>query len=341
MSSPTENAAFRLPVIEYLRGFAALSVAWFHITNGAEENWLRLSGSYGWLGVEIFFVISGFVIPLSIANSFRQYSIRDFPRFMARRLLRLEPPYLVSIVLVIGLWELSALTPEFQGQLPSWSIGQCMAHLFYLVPLLDHQWLQPIYWSLAWEFAFYISMGLLYPALVVNGSNVRWYLLTGLAAGFVLLEIVPARILLFVMGIATFRMAAQRGSRSDKIANAAIVLMAGTIVGLTNPAIAIVGTATAALIHLGAPVFIRGALHARLMVLGGMSYSLYLIHVPVGGRAVNLARRFVESGLGEALASVVALAICVMFAYMFSKHIEKPSIALAKRMTHRKDERRP
>jgi peptidoglycan/LPS O-acetylase OafA/YrhL len=47
------------------------------------------------LGVSIFFFISGFVLPLSLAKN---YSLRDFPRFMAKRMLRIEPTYLASLI---------------------------------------------------------------------------------------------------------------------------------------------------------------------------------------------------------------------------------------------------
>jgi peptidoglycan/LPS O-acetylase OafA/YrhL len=51
---------------------------------------------FGYLGVDVFFVISGFVIPYSLWG--REYSLRQFPRYMIRRAVRLEPPYLASVV---------------------------------------------------------------------------------------------------------------------------------------------------------------------------------------------------------------------------------------------------
>jgi peptidoglycan/LPS O-acetylase OafA/YrhL len=44
-----------------------LSFAWFHLTNGGgldpAGGWFRTSGKYGWLGVEVFFVVPRFIIP--------------------------------------------------------------------------------------------------------------------------------------------------------------------------------------------------------------------------------------------------------------------------------------
>src|ERR1700704_2847705 len=108
--------------IEALRGMAALLVTWFHMTNTYSLDWVRYSGFYGWLGVDMFFVISGFIIPYSLHRS--QYKLAYFPHFLLRRLVRLEPPYLVSIALVLILWELAARSPGFGGAPPSYSLGQ-------------------------------------------------------------------------------------------------------------------------------------------------------------------------------------------------------------------------
>ena len=78
--------------VESLRGVAALAVAWFHVTAIHGDSWARSSGHYGWLGVDAFFVISGFVVPYSIARTFPNYTIRDLPNFVLRRATRLEPP---------------------------------------------------------------------------------------------------------------------------------------------------------------------------------------------------------------------------------------------------------
>jgi peptidoglycan/LPS O-acetylase OafA/YrhL len=102
----------RLAGIDALRGAAALSVAWFHLTNtfaGAS----REAGAAGWLGVDCFFVISGFVIPLSLHRA--GHGLAQFPAFMAKRLIRIEPPYLASLALVVALQVASSHAPGFAG----------------------------------------------------------------------------------------------------------------------------------------------------------------------------------------------------------------------------------
>ena len=66
-----------------------------------------MSGTLGYLGVSAFFVISGFVIPLSMDK--RGYVFpRDAADFAVRRLVRLEPAYLVSVTVAIAVTVLAA-----------------------------------------------------------------------------------------------------------------------------------------------------------------------------------------------------------------------------------------
>src|SRR3954470_23823868 len=81
-----ERASMRIPVLDPLRGIAALAVTWFHFTNGRPgylpSGLLKSSGSFGWLGVEVFFVISGFVIPYALWGA--GYRIERLGRFMLK-----------------------------------------------------------------------------------------------------------------------------------------------------------------------------------------------------------------------------------------------------------------
>lgn len=63
MKLKTNNIG-RLQHLDALRGLAAFSVVWFHLTaSGYGQEWSNF-GKYGYLGVHVFFVISGFIIPL-------------------------------------------------------------------------------------------------------------------------------------------------------------------------------------------------------------------------------------------------------------------------------------
>jgi peptidoglycan/LPS O-acetylase OafA/YrhL len=126
----------RIPVVEAMRGIAAIGVALYHFSGRFDTGLPLVFHSYGWLGVDIFFVISGFVIPLSLYG--KDYQLRDFPMFIMRRLVRLEPPYLASIGLGLILWHASSVAPGFRGTDPSYSLPQVLGHLFYAIPLTSY-----------------------------------------------------------------------------------------------------------------------------------------------------------------------------------------------------------
>ena len=120
---PMSSETKRIEIIHYLRGVASLAVAWFHLTNQWKDG-VQVSGSYGWLGVEAFFVISGFVIPYSISVNYKTYSTSAFVSFMSRRVLRIEVPYIVSMIVTMMLGYLSAMVPSFRGDIPHYTFAK-------------------------------------------------------------------------------------------------------------------------------------------------------------------------------------------------------------------------
>ena len=323
----------RIPVIDQLRGLAALSVAWFHLTNWS-GGWVAASGAWGWLGVEAFFVISGFAIPYGLARMQPTYSLRDFTSFMTRRLIRIEPPYIASIALMVLLNVFAASSSMFQGVPPAYEPEQVAAHLLYLVPLTNFQWIQPVYWSLAWEFAFYLTIGLVFPFIGLSGH--RWAARGVVITAIILVAVgaVSQLVVLFTMGFVVYRRLAMRDEISWTIA--LISASAAVMCGSKTWGNAVVGAATAMIIlfHSALPL-VRGRLGIALTGLGAISYSLYLVHIPIGSKIVNLGLRWVEWGPARFALSLVALVMSIMAAKIFWKMIERPSVLAARQLQKR------
>lgn len=329
----------KVAIVEYLRALAALSVAWFHLTNTYPWGAVRHSGSYGWLGVAVFFVISGFVLPLSIwGHGGSGYQFADFAAFAKRRIIRIEPPYLISVALAVILWQISSLLPAFRGHGPNLAVGQVLSHIAYLPPAFGYPWLQPVYWTLAYEFCFYGIVGVAYPALV------RWPLPTvGAVTAMALLAMVAifhrldADIPLFTMGCAVFL---QRYGLVRRLGAILVICLAGLVSFSADRATGLVGTGTALLLVFALELRLGATIHASLIWLASISYSLYITHVPIGGRVINLGARFVHSEPMRLALSVGALIICLLFAAGFSALIERPFIRLSKRIRSRSRRRR-
>ena len=319
----------RFELVELLRGFAALAVAWFHLTNTHKGTWVEISGVYGWLGVEIFFVISGFIIPFSMQSTFGSYGLQNAPTFLIRRMIRLEPAYLVSLLLVVVLYYLSAMTPGFQGAQQSYSIGQFAAHFLYIVPFTDFQWLQPVYWTLAYEFVFYLFMALSLNFFCQKNHRIVFTGSLALLCAGIYFGFLPARVLLFAMGFAVFRKQIGLSSRFE----AAIVICFSICAMLSVGARleAIVGGMTALVLLMGLGVKFHSVAARVVAALGALSYSLYLVHIPIGGRVVNLGRRFIDTPFEAFVVSAVALLVSFFAAWLLWRFVEVPSIAAARR----------
>src|ERR1700722_12839903 len=96
------SSAQRMEGIQKLRGLAALAVTLYHCSLNVRLPWPQgflSAADFGKFGVEAFFVISGFILPYSLWKA--GYVLGDAGKFLLKRLARLDPPYLASIVLSI------------------------------------------------------------------------------------------------------------------------------------------------------------------------------------------------------------------------------------------------
>jgi len=322
----------RLPSIDALRGIASLAVCWFHMTNGyAEDSLVRTSGRYGWLGVEVFFVLSGFIIPYAMFSG--GYVFRSgWKIFISKRILRIEPPYLLAILMVFALAHASSMAPGFKGAPPPEFVSmQTLLHVGYLAGIAGYPWLNPVFWTLAIEFQFYLLVSLVFGGL--SHKTKRVVLLMNLSLLFTSLllssELFVFRYLgLFMLGIVAFQYQAKI---LQKRKAAVFFFVATAVTWLTlGWMVALIGSLTSLLI-VSNVTFDK---HMSVVWLGSISYSLYLVHVPVGGRVVNLGRRYVESQTGELFLSLIALGVSLIAAYAFYLVVERPSKRLASRLKY-------
>jgi peptidoglycan/LPS O-acetylase OafA/YrhL len=198
--------------------------------------------------------------------------------------------------------------------------------LFYLVPLTRYQWLSPVYWSLAYEFVFYILVGLTFSRLIA--WNVAATVLVGLGAlglSFAIYGTPDVRIIEFLIGALLMRMAVGKQGYQGLAwlaGNLALVFIIGGIA--TGLAVSLVA---------GTILFLRLAEFGRSAIfLGSMSYSLYLLHVPIGGRVVNMLKRFGQGSLYELMIVVLALSASLVAAMLLHRFVEAPAMAASRKV---------
>ncbi|HEY2706790.1 MAG TPA: acyltransferase [Caulobacteraceae bacterium] len=117
---PTSNAlpasAARLPGLDLLR---ATAIGWVMIYHAS--NFDLISGqpwfvAFGWMGVDLFFALSGYLIAGQLLRPWARGQAPNYPHFFARRLLRTAPAYLV----VLSLYFLFPVLQEWDRILPLW-----------------------------------------------------------------------------------------------------------------------------------------------------------------------------------------------------------------------------
>ena len=280
-----------------LRGVAVLAVVFYHCHPRLAGTWLYAASLWGWAGVNLFFVLSGFLITSILLES--REKPRYFRNFYGRRVLRIWPVY----VLVLAVVYLEA--PWFIGPTVAQAIKAApwLAYLFF-VQNLFHLALPPAIgptWSLAIEEQYYFLW-----APTVRLLKRPWMLALVLAAALAastafrlanLRWMTPTHTLIHLDGIAwgsllalglhTLRLRRRTWLLMGLSGLAAGFVAAGTVAGGTaflDSALAVgfAGAVLAAIASTGA----RSPLHAALgrgplAFYGRISYGLYMIHIAV------------------------------------------------------------
>ena len=312
--------------IQFLRGIAAFMVLLSHsilAKNFPDTFYIKQACIYGHFGVSVFFIISGFIIPYSMFS--KDYRISDIKSFFLKRLLRIEPPYIVSIALVLLLNWSNTWSPWYKG--PAFTIDwmNVLGHLGYVNAFTHQPWLNDAYWTLAIEFEYYIILAFTYPLITHKNKAVMFTTYFALLAATFIPDDgqnIFSHLPLFLSGIALFLYRCKRISVYEFFFMTLCALAVLLRLGLPVFGIAI---ATLLCIH-----FIKNVPKAFLF-LGTVSYSLYLTHNVVVNRLWGLFDRY-AGGIGLWVRWILCLALCVLIAYIYYLMVEKPFLKLSKRL---------
>ncbi|WP_366935307.1 acyltransferase family protein [Amaricoccus sp.] len=281
-----------------MRAVAVLPVILFHAGIPA------FSG--GWLGVDVFFVISGYLITGILLRDLErgEFSIARFYERRARRIV----PALAFVLLACIPFGLAWMSPPQLAELARGTIAAALSvsnvlywlELDYFGPAAEHLPLLHT-WSLGVEEQFYLlfplalaflwrrGSGLAVPFLLAGGLSLAaaaWAFATHPSAGFFLLPFRAWELLVGAgVAVAATRAAAPSGFRAGAGLVAVVAAMAAVPLGLVSslPAMALASAGVALVLRHGAPGLIASRLlaHPAPVGIGLVSYSAYLWHQPV------------------------------------------------------------
>lgn len=332
VSAPPVARKHYLVGLDALRAVAAISVCLFHFTGGMMPKLMvpavEHAFSRGYLGVDIFFVISGFIIPYSLVG--KNHQVAGFFAYLKKRVMRINPPAYASLFLVIGQWfiidKLIQHTNRYTSNL---TVGQLLHNMLFTVPFTHYKWINGIFWTLAIEFQFYLFIGLLFSVLFER--SVAWFV--GLYALVAALSFIPGTepmaflhySSLFALGGVALLWQQQRISQALYLAG---LLGFGLLTyWQLDVYSAVIGVATAVGINM-LKVRIPG-----LSFVGRMSYSLYLVHGLIGTTAEFVLIKLLPptTDARKVLLTLVCLGLAIGGAYLFYRLIEQPFMKLASR----------
>ncbi|SEG70289.1 Peptidoglycan/LPS O-acetylase OafA/YrhL, contains acyltransferase and SGNH-hydrolase domains [Methylobacterium sp. 190mf] len=331
---PTESngkICARISELDSLRGVAALSVVIYHFTSIYPR---LISGRnlefvpqihIGYFGVEIFFMISGFVIFHSVKSA---ASIHDF--FLAR-FARIFPAYWLSILIVVAL---SIFTEKSSG----FSSKDIFFNLTMLQALMGFHHLDEVYWTLTYELCFYACIVFAFCACRAAKLPIELALLIWLISETIIRANgiqIPYRFSLifllnygqfFIIGIAFFLVYHKCSRPLTYIVLLWAIAMSAFGANPHTPASgfkAYFWIALACTCVFYWAVFLKPAA-ARfpvLIYLGRISYSLYLIHASIG---YFMLREFDRIGIPDFLAVLLAIASAIVIAHFIHILVEVP-----------------
>ncbi|EKD06260.1 acyltransferase family protein [Limnospira platensis] len=361
----TKNSQ-RLWELDVLRGIAALSVVLFYYTSQystlyghSDQVWFYWG--LGRHGVEFFFIVSGFVILITLE---RTKSCLDF---IIKRFSRLYPAYWVGIILTFTITAIAQL-PDLQVSFSDALLNLTMFQWLFNVPNVDK-----VYWTLRIEICFYIMMLLIYKLrllkrveVVVSGwlaltlfYSIKTYMasrgfefsysenyleannyflmgsstlnnLDYLSMGIIsnLKSIVRELIIikyahLFIAGLMIYKVNKQGFSIHRFLIIMICVLAQRFAYPWENSwSTTIIVASFIVLLYLGTQGYLKWLRLQPLIFLGTISYSLYLIHQNIG---YALIRQLYQYGFNPNLSIILAIILSIALASAITFMIELPA----------------
>jgi peptidoglycan/LPS O-acetylase OafA/YrhL len=345
----------RVAGIDALRGVAALAVATFHLySQNTSPEWreslpdfAHLIMIWGRWGVQLFFVISGFVIAYTLNDRKNFDRLVDFPLYFARRVVRLDTLYFVVLAIFVVFRTLlpystaGALEEVFPAITSD--PASVAKNIFYFLPIPGDLWL-PVAWTLGIEVQFYVAMAGLF--ILLNMTKQSRHSAWLIAAAAFLSLAYPSRLIDVKIGFwlmpSLFNLLAGsllyflvfRRSKFIVLSNVAFAGALGAVYWLVKES-HVLATLLSYLAVLAALFLLpaRVAAHPVATFLGRCSYGIYLLHMLIG---LVIVTPLVRIGLPILSWGPIPLAVgilgTVLAAWLLYVLIERPSIVFSKRI---------
>ncbi|MEM8671865.1 MAG: acyltransferase [Planctomycetota bacterium] len=324
----------RILELDALRALAAINLVLFHFTHVYSVKFgfsspLGFEWPYGAYGVEMFFILSGYVNSMSLMRRGKPVD------FVAARMIRIIPIFLMAIL--ANVWILS-LAPMHE----SVGVSQLMANMTLMPRVLGYECVDPVMWTLQIEMMFYVTLVILFrigalkryfigwgtllalslcvcptlDAMQTTHEHATWFATATAVRRIMLLDFIP----LFAIGFLLYMITTGTGRKWQNMVG---ILIAAAVFhsidhGKHNP------LATALIIGLVAASAYGKVPLLRfkpLLYVSTISYALYLCHNNLG---CALMHRFDQAGVPPQICLVIGLVFAFALSVLITTRVEQP-----------------
>jgi len=325
----------RFTELDALRGIAVISVAIYHYTIGYDYYYHLKSANkfylnYGNFAVHLFFIISGFVIFMTLDNT------KKGADFLVSRFSRLFPAYWAAIFITVIFLKLFPLPG-----LGNYTIKEVAVNLTMLTGFVKLRFIDGVYWTLKIELVFYFLMYVLFISKNLVRINLFCFIWLGISLISAVINIPLKRYLdsilileyapLFIAGINFYKIVKSQANLINHL-----LILLSFLVEIVN------------LLHVNQPSFPYNPFIAMVIVFvfysvfylfgynrlsfiklkillffGSISYSFYLIHDMVGQAIIYHIKKYSDA---QIFYIPIAFLLTTLIASLVSFYIEKPAM---------------
>ena len=314
----------RLLELDALRGLAALAVVFFHYFHHYNAAYVHENLIVGWsyiglYGVQLFFMISGFVIFWTLNRVNKPLD------FLVSRFSRLYPSYWIAVLITFSIVWFYGL-PGREVSLYDAIINLIMFHEYLNIPSVDS-----VYWTLTVELTFYFWMFIFYLRSGLDKTEIVFSFVIGFSVlhsiGVIDIPELIYKILImkhlpfFTAGICFYKII----NRNNNLKRTIAILVFTLLSTAANYGYKqfLMFFCFYIVFYLALTGRMRFLSNKPFVFMGGISYSLYLIHQNIGYIIIN---KFYEMSWNPLIAILISIALCIILATLISEFIEKPSL---------------
>lgn len=277
---------------------------------------VRKYSEFGAQGVELFYIISGFVIYYSLTNA--PFGFKQYPKYLLKRVSRIFPPFWGTILLI-------CIAPFiFKWPFP-YSGNELLQNATLTIDVFkQYNWMNPIFQTLKVEFLFYLIIGLLAVVMKKTSWSYGLIVFSSLIGAYYYHSIdLVHNVPFFLIGIACCEIYKSQQLIMNYSLIAACLFFLYLIFPLEDVVISLIGI-----------VFLLWVQITSRWVeqIGQFSYSIYLTHGFSGGLFLFYCKNQERVDWNPWVYITIALIGALVFAFCYYWVIEKRAISWSKKI---------